>query len=110
MTHVSDELHIQLNAEGLPIILTITDDETTLAVDISTATIRKVLLRKPSGDFIVADPADFVTNGADGKLKYVTVAGNVDEVGVWLAQAYVQLATLKSYTTIAYFMVDANIE
>lgn len=52
-------------------------------VDVSTATIRKVCLLKPDGITILEKNAVFLNSGTDGKIKYDTIAGDLDTAGSW---------------------------
>lgn len=52
---------------------------------LQTATLMKLKLAKPSG-VVVERVMVFNTDGSDGKLKYVTLAGDLDEAGPWSGQ------------------------
>ena len=72
---------------GTKFILTLKDGGT--AVNVSTASSTKnIIFKKPSGS-VVTKGAAFDDTGADGKIKYTTVAGDLDEVGYWEIQAHV---------------------
>ena len=53
--------------------------------------------------------ASFLTDGTDGKLVYNTIAGDLDSVGTWKLQAYVQLATGSWNSNIETFKVYDNL-
>ncbi len=76
--------------------LTITDKEG-VAIDVSTATVKKFYFLKPGGTKINKD-AEFNTTGVDGKLKYTTVAGDIDAAGTWQIQGYVEISLGKFWT------------
>ena len=77
-------------------------------IDISSATVKTFYFKKPSGKVLTKD-AIFVTNGTDGKLKYVMVAGDLDEAGAWELQVYLELSTGTWRSSIAGFGVHKNI-
>lgn len=58
--------------------------------DVSTASVKQVRFRD-SDDYVVTRAAEFTTNGADGKLQYTTLDGDLDCVGTLRLQAYVVL-------------------
>ena len=93
---------------GTTIILTVQEDG--VAVNISTATVKQIKLRKNPSGITKIFTAAFVTTGADGKIKYVTTAvSDLDEAGTWEAQAYIELPTGKWNSDPANFTVEANL-
>lgn len=60
-----------------------------VAVDVSAATQKKFEIVSPDGTLNTYD-AGFVTDGSDGKLKYVV--SSFGQVGIWKYRAYVQIA------------------
>lgn len=99
---------IHVGDVGTIIRLTITESDGTTAVDVSTATVKKFYFAKPSGEKL-AVTAEFNTTGVDGKLKYTTIAGDIDVAGVWQVQAYVEIGTAKYYSTKTTFSVQSNL-
>lgn len=93
---------------GTIIRLTITEDDDTTAVDVSGATVKTFYFRKPDGEKTDVD-AEFDSDGTDGKLKYTTVAGDIDTVGRWQVQAYVEIGSAKYYSTKTAFVVQSNL-
>lgn len=81
---------IHVGDVGTIIRLTIVEKDEVTPVDVSTSTLRKFYFLKPSG-LKVNKTAVFNTDGIDGKLKYVVVAGDLDEAGTWQVQAYVEI-------------------
>jgi len=57
-------------------------------IDISSATTKTIILKKPSGSSL-EKAANFTTDGTDGYLSYTTQSDDLDEVGTWKIQAYV---------------------
>lgn len=86
-----------LNDFGTEIALTVVDLDC-VAVDISAATLTEFELIKPDGT-IVTKTASFVTDGSDGRLKYVIESGVVDVVGTWAVRVKVTEGATKVYRT-----------
>lgn len=97
---------IHVGDVGLPFTLLINEDG--IAVDLSTAAVKNILFGKPDGT-VVTKPAAFVTSGVDGKITYSTIAGDLDEAGVWTVQGYVETATQKLWTDTIQFLVKSNL-
>ena len=76
--------------------LTITDTAGT-AIDVSTAAVKYIYFQDPTGAK-VQKTAAFTTNGSDGKIQYTTIAGDIDEVGTWMVQGYVETSLGKFWT------------
>ena len=66
--------------------VTIYDPATDAALDISTATTMELRLRKPDGTTATWS-ASFVFDGTDGRIYYTTVAGDLDQTGLWYMEA-----------------------
>lgn len=99
----------QENAIGVTVELTVVDTAGT-AVDISGATTKKLFFEKPNGDVVNKD-ADYVTDGVNGKIKYVTVAGDLSPYGAWKCQAYIVKAGLvNGRTKTQFFDVLPNVD
>lgn len=97
---------IHQNDIGTQFRVTVYDGDT--VVDISGATTKTIKFQKPSGT-VVSKTASFVTSGTDGVMQYATVAGDLDEVGGWLAQAYLVLADWTGHSDICQFEVHDNL-
>lgn len=67
-------------------VITITVQEDEAAADISAFTTLETLLCAPNGDTITK-VTTFGTDGTDGVLKVVLVAGDLDQRGRWFLQA-----------------------
>lgn len=76
---------VQMDAIGVVIEVTVTEDD--VVADLSTVTTKQLILRKPNGDELTKT-ALFTTNGSDGKLRYTTIAGDLDHIGTWKVQPY----------------------
>ena len=78
-------------------------------VDVSGATSKKIILQAPSMSGSVSKDADFVTDGSDGKIKYTTVADDLNETGDWAIQGKVTSASGTWCTDIGSFKVYENL-
>lgn len=58
-------------------------------ISIPADAVKRIRFQKPSGH-VITKTAAFETDGSDGIIKYVTVAGDVDVAGVWKIQGYVE--------------------
>ena len=82
------------------------------AVDISDATTIEVVFLTPAG---VARPrvASFVTDGADGLIRYICAAGDLDQVGnhsrPWRFGGYIERPGKKHQTTLTPFVVELGV-
>lgn len=78
------------------------------AKNVSGASTKIIYLRKPNGVVLVR-PADFTTNGSDGKIEYKCTVEDLDRPGKWRIQGYVELGTDVWPTDGEFFEVDANL-
>ena len=99
---------IHVGDVGTIIRLTITEDDDTTAVNVSTASVKKFYFLKLDGTKL-AKTAEFNTDGVDGKLKYTAIAGDIDTAGRWQVQAYVEIGAAKYYSTKTTFTVHSNL-
>ncbi len=74
---------------GLKIIAIIKDKETGVLLNVSGATTKEIKLRSPSG-IVKVKTASFVNTGSDGQIQYTTIAGDIDEVGIWTSFPYLE--------------------
>jgi len=93
---------------GTIIRLTITEDDDTTAIDVSGASVKTFYFLKPDGTKENVD-AEFDSDGTDGKLKYTTIASDIDTTGSWQIQAYVEIGAAKYYSTKTGFIVQSNL-
>lgn len=75
---------IRYNQIGLLIETTIKDQDK-VVIDLSSATSKKLILESPKG-IRKENDASYVTDGSDGKFKYVTQSNDLNELGVWELQ------------------------
>ncbi len=82
--------HPKKNTIGLNIILT-AKDQAGAIVNISSASTKNLVFVRPDGTTFTRAGA-FVTDGGDGKLKYVTQSGDLNQAGDWEIEADIVLA------------------
>jgi hypothetical protein len=100
-------MSVQKGAIGVIIELTITEDD--VAVNLSSATTKNIVLRSPSG-VVATKTGAFVTDGSDGKLKYTTTAeADLNEAGFWKAQAALVMTGFTGRSSSAQFEVMSNL-
>lgn len=59
-----------------------------VAKNISTTTSRKIKILKPGSTTALVKDGEFVTDGADGKMKYHVTSEENDTPGNWCTQGY----------------------
>lgn len=96
----------QLNAIGVKIELTIKEDGS--ALNISSASKKDIILKKPDGTTSTKTGV-FATDGTDGKIKYLTVSGDLDIDGRWGVQGDLVVGTFTGKTAKGYFDVANNL-
>lgn len=106
MTVPDLDAEIHVNDVGTALVVTI-PDETGSPVDVSTGTNLKMYLTKPDGT-VLTKTAVLDSDGTDGKIKYVTVAGDLSVKGTWKIQAAVTLGSASWSTRQAPFLVYAS--
>ena len=77
-------------------------------LDISSATTKNIIIEKPDNSLITTS-GSFFTDGKDGLLYYRTVIGDLDQVGVYNVQAYIEMPNFTGYTTPINFTVYQNL-
>lgn len=101
---MSSEIHV--NDVGTRFLATITDDGN--IVNLTNNPNVSVIIKKPS-DQIIYRSGLVYTNGSDGKVYYDTVAGDLDEAGLYKLQCRVSLPSGTYYTDIHSFKVSCNL-
>ena len=99
-----DEVHV--GDIGTVFEATITDAG--VVVDISGASTKDLNFLKPSLATL-NKAASFTTDGTDGKIRYTTLSGDLDEAGTWQIQGHVIFGGGDWSTDIIKFNVFANI-
>lgn len=98
------EVHI--GDEGT--LIEITVEENKIALNISTATVKVLKIQRKDKTVFQKD-MDFVTDGSDGKLKYITSGSDIDMKGTWKGQVYLEMPGGKWHTSKFDMEVDDNL-
>lgn len=86
--------------------VTITEDGADL--DISTATVKTIIITKPDGT-VLTKTATFLTDGTEGIIYYDTVSGDLDQSGFYKIQGYIEISGGSYYGSISTFKVFCNL-
>lgn len=78
-------------------------------VDLSTASVKQIRLRKPSGGLLLKT-ATFTTDGTNGQIEYAAMAGDLDEVGWWTGEGFVSLPSGSWTSSTDKFLVEDIME
>lgn len=108
----------QVGDIGVELIVSISTcdcEGNTIPLDISTETLKKICLKKPDVSVVEFD-AEFTLppcgagDGSDGKISYITQAGDLDAAGTWCIAGRVTLAGGQDLrTSFQNFKVDTPI-
>lgn len=99
----------EIHAGDIGTVFTVTILDDSGIVDISSATTKQIIM-DPNGHAAASTfAADFVTDGTDGKLKYVSMDGDLDFEGQYRLQARVVMPTGTWSTNIYRFQVVPNV-
>lgn len=79
-------------------------DEDGNAQDISTATTKQLIFKKPDGT-LLPKTATFFTDGTDGKLQYEVQVNDIDQIGRWQIEPYVITPNGEWHGSIGQFLV-----
>lgn len=99
---ITNDVHI--NDVGTIFLITIKEGAS--AVDISSATTKQLIYKKKDGTVFTVD-ADWFTDGTDGILEYVTLEGEINQLGKWSVQPYLELPNWTGHTAKIDFRVGA---
>lgn len=93
-------------------IFEVTVKDGTTAIDVSSASVRDFEFVKPSRERATVS-ASFSTSGSlagtDGKIRWLTTASFLDEVGDWQLQVYLDMPTGNWHSDVQQFRVHRNI-
>jgi hypothetical protein len=98
---------IHLGDKGTVFRVTVQDQDGT-PVDLSVASAREFIFRKPDG-VIVKKTGTNTGTGADGKMQYITVANDLDQTGTWRVQGRVAIGAGEWHTDQYRFIVHPNL-
>lgn len=100
--------NIQVGTIGLVIELKIKKNNSVM--DVSSASVKQIIILKPDGITKTINTATFSTNGTDGLIRYVTTgSGEINQAGDYQVQGYLEMSGVKSYTSIVQFHVVSNL-
>lgn len=101
---------IHHNEIGTRFYITINHCTDTGYLDITNATLKQINFKKPS-DTLISRSASILGDGSaeSGVMYYDTLAGDLDEVGIWKMQAKIATASGTYYTDIYNFKVHPNL-
>lgn len=92
---------------GTQVVDTLIDQDGQI-IDLAPTTVRQMIFRKTDGT-ILTKTASLLTDGSDGKLAYSMINGDLDQVGKWVQQSYIELPTGKWRGTLNPFTVYTNL-
>lgn len=99
---------IHVGDVGTVFRLTIVETDGVTPIPIQTATIKNILFKKSNGTKVTKS-ATFVTDGSDGLIQYIGLAGDIDVSGPWWMQGYIEMPSGKFYSSEVPFTVLKNI-
>ncbi|HXH05869.1 MAG TPA: hypothetical protein VNI83_04690 [Vicinamibacterales bacterium] len=97
---------VRLGDTGTKLRVALLDGET--PVDLSALVVGKLKLRKPDGT-VIERVATVVPPPSSGVLEYTTIAGDLDQVGQWEIQAYIEVGTGQWHSTREIFVVSPRL-
>ena len=103
---MTEDQEIKLNDVGTVFEVVIMDGDVVLPI-INPVSL-KLYFKKPSGTVLTKD-AVLTTDGLDGKIQYVTIAGDLDEAKGWGIQGRVELLSGRWSSSIDSFIVGQNL-
>lgn len=101
------ENEIHVGDVGTVFEITLMDGD--VVVPLGDATVLQIVFTKARRQGTVTMVAVLTSNGDDGKLQYVTVAGDLSAAGKWKVQAIVTLPSGVWHSDIGYFTVHKNL-
>ena len=97
---------VHKNDIGTKFLFTVKDGDST--TDISGASTKQIHFRKPSSSTLTKT-ASFETDGSNGQMYYTTVDGDIDEVGEWEAQVFLDWGASEFRSNVVRFHVYNNL-
>lgn len=102
----TDEIHL----DDIGTIFEITlYDEGAIVTQVSSATLKQIKILKPDGT-LMAKTAAFKTDGSDGIIQYEAISGDLDTLGSYKIQGYVEMPCGNFHSSIGKFKVHRNLE
>lgn len=106
-TFISTGNFCQVANAGIQFIVRFLDADTN-PIDISGSTVISVAFQKPDGTQVTL-AAQYVTNGIDGEIYYVTTATDILEAGLWYVQGQVTVGGSVLTTALGQFEAQVNL-
>lgn len=101
-------MSVHAGVTGLVITITVKNDAG-LPLDLSQTVTKEFRIKTPS-DAVLTRVAANVTDGGDGQLTYTSVAGDIEEVGIYRVQVYLdEVLGWKGGTDLLIFEVAPNL-
>lgn len=95
---------VRLNDSGFSIRLRIKDNDGNI-MDLSSASVKRFDFNKPDRT-TMSKSASFFTDGTDGILSYITSTAEINQLGIWEIQAYLEMGGGEFTSTIVRFKVS----
>lgn len=103
---------IRVNDTGTTLEVEITEwdkvTNTYIPVDISAATLKDIVIKRPDGSTVIVS-ALFTTTGVDGLIYIITATGHLPISGTYYIQGNIALATWVGSSSIGDFIVHENL-
>lgn len=100
---------IHVGDVGTQFVITL-KDHNGVVLDVTAAITKTLTFQPPRGALTAFErAANFVTDGEDGQIYYVTQAGDLSAAGEWELQAYVELPSGAWHSDITRFDVVGNL-
>ena len=101
----ANEIHV--DDLGTKFIVTVKDGDS--VIDVSGATTKNIIFKKPSGTKVTA-AASFEVDGSNGVISYIATGTDLDEAGTYKIQAHVVLSAGNEFhSDISTFKVYRNL-
>jgi len=100
------ESDVHLNDIGTIFRVTAVEDDN--VVDLSDQTELLIIFQKPDG-IIVSKTAALTGDGSDGQFEYISVDGDINQLGGWKIQGKITLPTWVGRTSTGQFEVTENL-
>lgn len=98
----------EIHKDDIGTIFEVTVKDGSIAVDVSGATTKDIIFKKPNGSTLTKASV-FVSDGTNGKIKYTSIAGDLDVIGVWKIQSHLVLSGGTWKTDVGSFEVFDNL-
>lgn len=84
-------------------------DQDDALVDVRTATTLQMLFKKPDGSLLTKAATVVNVGVLDGKIKYVSIAGDIDQAGEWFSEGRVVTPVGDWGSDVGAFTVDERL-